>query len=1117
MRKFVCIILAVFICISTASAYAQNHSLDDCLQTATIDYINPDQKVTFIVEVEGEPLLKSTQLRNSAVFSQLEAKLFDIQQGVVNGISDVINSAIDCGFVYTALFNGFSFSGKYGDLQKLQAVSGVKNVYISEEINTIEPIIETDNAAVSAYSSEITEYDGEGILIGVIDTGFQKEHEFFAEAPENPRLSKAELDKIIKNNALNSGVVSADSVYVNEKIPYAYNYYTKSYETYMSGIAHGIHVSGIAAGKNGRLPNDESFSGVAPEAQLLFFGCGNNSGGISDDNVLAAINDAALLGVDVINMSFGVDYADVSNKSLYENIINNAYQAGIAVMSASGNAYRGFSEKTPKVENIDYSTAGAPACYANTTAVASVDSPQAFRNVLKFRDSGNSDVTLFIAHENSLITDIFTDSGYIEYVDCNLGNEEDFSGKDLTGKIALVKRGELDFTQKALNAEKANAAGIIIYNYEDFYFACADELCIPAATATLSQGEKLSGLADKRLSFVSVAVEQVPMQNGGKPSAFSSWGVDSSLQLKPEISAPGGNIYSSVYDNKYGLMSGTSMATPYMTGVMALMLEYYKTNPFLDQFNNLSGSEKIKLLENIAMTSAEIARNDSSNVPYSPRKQGSGVVSMPDILKSKVIIKGDADKAKLSLGDDISDTLDLDLTMTNISDEAVTFDEISVEVVTDGYFTENDINYVGDTVSLDVVEDNLPESITVQPGDTYVFSATVRLDREQLLENSKIFKNGFFIDGFIIFDTSNDTTRASVPFTGFYGDWGKAPVFDKTIYDEDGSELAISGKEKISGTFLASNTSNGYIPLGQNGFNSSVFSSDNVVFSTNNGNELLFLSTDFRSTDYTLCSIKDASGRTVYKAASNSFKNKFNMSGFSLPNAGLKELSNGEFKFCVTSTVAGPTDTAHTLEIPFYIDSTYPGIKSVEYNEAAKTVTVKAADNKALSAIYVAYTDTEGKKTKDLKPLTLEESEGLTATKIFDVSKAESLNSVAVGCFDYALNETGGYYYYFANDIGLEVVKLTRADGVTSLTAAARNNTDADIKGQLTAAFYDENGVLVSVKAVSETFAANTEKEVLFAMLSDTQSAAALKLFIWKNNNLISISEPRAIRLEVIN
>lgn len=60
-------------------------------------------------------------------------------------------------------------------------------------------------------------------------------------------------------------------------------------------------------------------------------------------------------------------------------------------------------------------------------------------------------------------------------------------------------------------------------------------------------------------------------------SDFTSWGTSPDLRFKPEVTAPGGQIYSTVNDNRYESMSGTSMAAPHAAGGVALVVQYLKS------------------------------------------------------------------------------------------------------------------------------------------------------------------------------------------------------------------------------------------------------------------------------------------------------------------------------------------------------------------------------------------------------------------------------------------------------------------------------------------------------------------------------------------------------------
>ena len=76
-------------------------------------------------------------------------------------------------------------------------------------------------------------------------------------------------------------------------------------------------------------------------------------------------------------------------------------------------------------------------------------------------------------------------------------------------------------------------------------------------------------------------VTDVP--GGFVPSDFSSWGVPGNLDLKPEITAPGGNIWSTLTDGTYGSMSGTSMSAPSVTGMAAVVAQYLRETGLAEQ------------------------------------------------------------------------------------------------------------------------------------------------------------------------------------------------------------------------------------------------------------------------------------------------------------------------------------------------------------------------------------------------------------------------------------------------------------------------------------------------------------------------------------------------------
>lgn len=117
-------------------------------------------------------------------------------------------------------------------------------------------------------------------------------------------------------------------------------------------------------------------------------------------------------------------------------------------------------------------------------------------------------------------------------------------------------------------------------------------------------------------------------------SYFSSIGSPTTLDFKPEMSAPGGNIYSTVPGNGYETMSGTSMATPHVAGGSALLLEalYQK---------GLTHSKDTALKAKLALMNTSSVVMDprtNSEVPYSPRVQGSGLMQINNAINTPVIV-----------------------------------------------------------------------------------------------------------------------------------------------------------------------------------------------------------------------------------------------------------------------------------------------------------------------------------------------------------------------------------------------------------------------------------------------------------------------------------------------
>jgi len=241
--------------------------------------------------------------------------------------------------------------------------------------------------------------------------------------------------------------------------------------------------------------------------------------------------------------------------------------AGNSYSSSQGGAHGDFTS----VSDPDTGIISSSSSYDAALSVASVNANETAAFLIgegrvPYNDvSGHSFTQLLLGSETSKT---------YEYVMVpNAGDVADYQGLDVTGKIAVVMRGGLSFEQKQLNAAAAGAAGCVIYNNRDGYLLnmSVENYKIPTVCISLSNGQMMANETEKKLTVSSTEKGYVAM------SDFSSWGPLPSLSLKPEITAPGGNIYSSLPFAQYGYMSGTSMASPYLAGVAAAALEYVNT------------------------------------------------------------------------------------------------------------------------------------------------------------------------------------------------------------------------------------------------------------------------------------------------------------------------------------------------------------------------------------------------------------------------------------------------------------------------------------------------------------------------------------------------------------
>lgn len=243
------------------------------------------------------------------------------------------------------------------------------------------PTNQADHVKGNVQSAWDQGYKGQGTVVAVIDSGADPSHKDFQTMPENPKLSKDDIQKKIEQQGYGK--------YVNEKFPYVYNYadrdndYITSDDTNSNDSPHGQHVSGIIAADGKPDGNKEYVVGVAPEAQLMQLRVFGQFSDEKTDDVAKAIYDATNLGADVIQMSLGQGVADQQLTNIEQKAVQYAIDHGVFVsISASNNGHSGSVDNTSNVTSVEsYESGSADGNYEplNSSTVAN---PGASKNAL---------------------------------------------------------------------------------------------------------------------------------------------------------------------------------------------------------------------------------------------------------------------------------------------------------------------------------------------------------------------------------------------------------------------------------------------------------------------------------------------------------------------------------------------------------------------------------------------------------------------------------------------------------------------------------------------------------------------------------------------------------------
>lgn len=981
-------------------------------------------------------------------------------------------------YTFDTLLNGFSCDVAYGDLDKIARLPNVESVYIANTYS-VPTVIQGDAAPQMSSSNAGTGVDdlrnyclglgsepyyGEGMVVAVLDTGLNTEHEAF--------VSNDTMDKtgVVTEETVEAAALEVEGAYLSAKVPFAYDY-ADGDDDVTDNVGHGTHVSGIVAGLAMDEDEEWTFCGVAPYAQILSMKIFSDyEGTTSTDIYFKAMEDAYKLGADVINLSIGAQNGftyDPSLEGLLGNVFEELSEAGVVLSVAGGNQYSMDYYSAPgytTTDYQDYGTIASPASYYGSTSVASMENGSflawaldiggtfyAYADGCTDGEHGWRDNFAGKTTEYVIVPD--TDDQNPLNNGVSLGYAEDFDGLDLSGKIAVVQRGIINYSEKVENAAEAGAAACIVVDtlsMDGSSMMLPDGYPIPAIVITLDALDAL-----KANSSLTTCDEKklVTSSTAGELSDFSNWGTTPDLTISPVITSVGGNVYSSINGDEtaYSLYSGTSMAAPNFSGAVLLTMQHLKSCDKDIEKEDLAE----KALAVLESTAAIVKESDDSY--FSVRKQGSGMANVFDAAMAYEKGGYIADPIK-ELGDDPDKTGEYAFEMTLVNENLLESDtDYSLSTVLQcgdaeelegvGYIntltTKTFAEGTDFTVSYDV-----GSSVTVKNGEKATVKVTITLTDAAKEWLDEVYPNGTYIEGYVLAEDTDDSTLHAT-MLAYYGDWSKAgPVVEAVDYADylnaeyeayhDGADVeydAISYLDKpyytrpnmalnatfvdglpdmptyyIGGNLYDVNYDTQYDPV------HNAMSTEQADGSATSSHGIYATVSQLRNLKSVTMTITDAADpETVYYAQTLDYVSKcyyddgwypdgifywdgYDQEGYMVESGTLVNVTFDGVLPWNNTPVSG------LWSFPLEVDYESPWVSETVYDADEGTLTVTACDESYLASVKLTN---EYGDIQDVKVIT-DPVEGEEATVVFDVSwMVESgMKSVNVVAVDYATNES---------------------------------------------------------------------------------------------------------------
>ncbi len=762
--------------------------------------------------------------------------------------TDALELDIKVNNVYSVLINGFSACLTESEIEYIRSLDAVEAVYSDVQYS---PLSSKQSEYKTVYApgvepdTDITR--GRGSVVAVLDDGFYLRSEVFTLGDDSyQKITDKDISGLLNFTRASRmyPYISTKKLYKSEKIPFAFDYADSDADVEPLSD-HGTAMLSIAVGYD----PDNLIPSAAPSAQALAMKVySSKTGTASSSAIAAALEDAYILGADSVCLSLGTP-CGYTQAGLYDMLVEKAisklYEKGIVVACAAGNNgalgagsvfdnHYGYYE--PMTDMLDFGTVNAPSTHPSAISVTSAD---AFSTRARALALSGTEVYIPYSDTNAEVVESGSKSFLehfgsqtLEYVPIDgLGAPEDYivNGRklDLTGKIALVKRGELSFVEKVNSAAQTGALAVIIYDNQTGdtpSIRTAMQLegaTLPAIFISQKDGERMLKAAKKSICTDPGIVYVTDAGITPSISKGASRGPSPELDIKPELAASGTETTTLSAKGKYMTMSGSSVAAAYTAGAAASIAG--ELAEISENGSRINRAEQIKLR---LMNTARPMTN-SDNEYYSVTLQGAGYISPGQARSADTLLSCDG-QAKILLGNMLEDSFELKFTLENLSAskqsyslsaligtedfECVSFSELCSEkdpfykrygIMTYDYLgksEDDEIGFVGEYIypfrkasvmygesELNLSSESRKDTvIELAPGEKRDIVLGVTLDKSETELLAGVYKNGMYVQGYIFVENLSTERSYSMPYLGFRGDFFAGDPFDASLYEKGG-------------------------------------------------------------------------------------------------------------------------------------------------------------------------------------------------------------------------------------------------------------------------------------------------------------------------------------------